>query len=221
MQFCLKLCGAAALAVMATASSAAESSAIAKSVVKIDRRTGRLVRVVVPAPGARPAPGTPQAESLIEAIDAAARQHALDPALVHSVIETESNYNPFALSPKGAEGLMQLMPSTARRFGVGNSFNFAENLQGGVRYLRYLLDLFRNEQLAVAAYNAGEKAVIRYGGVPPYKETRDYVRKVTSRYEIKRQAASDTASASRPQEPEYRPVEWAVDPEGNLLIFTR
>ena len=70
----------------------------------------------------------------------------LDPLLVHSVIQAESNYNPFALSPKGAQGLMQLMPSTARRFGVTNSFNIADNVQGGVRYLRYLLDMFGDHE---------------------------------------------------------------------------
>jgi soluble lytic murein transglycosylase-like protein len=96
--------------------------------------------------------------------------------LIHSVIKVESNYNPFAVSSKGAQGLMQLIPSTARRFGVSNVFNPAENIQGGSKYLKYLLDLFGgNSALALAAYNAGEGAVARYGGVPPFPETQNYL----------------------------------------------
>jgi soluble lytic murein transglycosylase-like protein len=92
------------------------------------------------------------------------------------VIKVESNYNPFAISNKGAFGLMQLVPATARRFGVSNVFNPVQNIQGGARYLRYLLDLYEdNYPLALAAYNAGEGAVAKYRGVPPYKETQNYL----------------------------------------------
>ena len=118
---------------------------------------------------------------------------------------------------------MQLMPSTARRFGVRNSFNFAENIEGGVRYLRYLLDLFEDEKLAVAAYNAGEEAVIRYGGVPPYAETQNYVRAV-SRQLRQRQAGCRRRPPSRNRakpEPVYRPIEQFVDEQGNIFIRTR
>ncbi len=119
---------------------------------------------------------------------------------------------------------MQLMPSTARRFGVRNSFNFAENIEGGVRYLRYLLTLFGDQKLAVAAYNAGEEAVIRHGGVPPYAETRNYVRVVSRNYASARQAAAGAASSPEPvktAEPVYRPIEQFVDEQGNIIIRTR
>ena len=118
-----------------------------------------------------------------ELIVSTAERHSIDPDLVRAVVKVESNFNPAAVSRKGATGLMQLMPTTARRFGVGNIFDPEENLDGGVRYLKHLLGLFEgNLALSLAAYNAGEKAVARYGGIPPYPETRRYVRKVSSLY---------------------------------------
>jgi soluble lytic murein transglycosylase-like protein len=103
----------------------------------------------------------------------------LAPALVLAVIATESNYNPNAVSPKNAQGLMQLIPDTARRFGVRNILDPAQNIRGGMAYLRWLLAYFEGDiTLAAAAYNAGERAVERYRGVPPYAETRLYVRKI-------------------------------------------
>lgn len=117
-------------------------------------------------------------------IDTASRTHGVDAALVHAVISAESGYNPGAISKAGARGLMQLMPDTARRYGVHNIMDPIENISAGVRYLRDLIAMFNgNLELAIAAYNAGENAVIRYGNkVPPYAETAQYVPRVLGFY---------------------------------------
>jgi hypothetical protein len=112
-------------------------------------------------------------------INAIATQNGVDPALVKAIIRAESGFDHQAVSRKGAQGLMQLMPQTADRYAVGDAFDPADNIRGGVRYLRFLQDLFPGQlQLVVAAYNAGENAVLRYGGIPPYAETREYVARV-------------------------------------------
>lgn len=114
-------------------------------------------------------------------INACALEYGVDKALVKAVIHAESGYNPNAVSSKGAQGLMQLMPKTAQGLKVNNSFDPKENIRGGVRYLRFLLDTFKGDvALAVAAYNAGLSRVAQYGGIPPYEETRNYVSKVLS-----------------------------------------
>jgi soluble lytic murein transglycosylase-like protein len=115
---------------------------------------------------------------------AAARIYQLEPALLHAVISAESGYNALARSPKGARGLMQLMPDTARRYGVDNPLDPEQNIYGGAAYLRDLLTLFGNDvNLALAAYNAGEGSVMEYGNrIPPYRETTQYVPKVLSYY---------------------------------------
>lgn len=121
-------------------------------------------------------------------VDRIATQYRLDPALMHAVISAESSYNPWAVSPKGAMGLMQLMPGTAERFGVNNPYDPIANMHGGARYLRWLLDQFNDPRLAVAAYNAGEGAVQKYGNqVPPYQETQTYVVRVLDFYQQYRQ----------------------------------
>ncbi len=114
----------------------------------------------------------------------AAERHQVDAKLLHAVIQTESAYNSAAISSAGAVGLMQLMPDTARRFGVTDRNDPDQNVDGGTRYLRYLLDLFPNDlDLAVAAYNAGENAVIRHNNtIPPYPETQNYVKQVLALY---------------------------------------
>ena len=113
----------------------------------------------------------------------AATRHSVDPALVRAVIETESNWNPMAKSRKGAMGLMQLIPSTAVRFGVNDAFSPRQNVDAGVHYLKTLLDRYNgNLDLALAAYNAGEGAVDRAHGVPAYRETRNYVQRVQDAY---------------------------------------
>ena len=141
-------------------------------------------------------------EQLIEAIGA---EHDLDPDLIRAVIRAESNFNPRAVSRKGAQGLMQLMPGTIWRLSVGDAYDPRENIGAGVRYLRELLDLFRGDlTLALAAYNAGENAVLRYRGVPPYQETQGYVTKVLKWY---RQTARESGgkraikTAARPPDP--------------------
>lgn len=114
-------------------------------------------------------------------IEDAAGRFGISSDLIRAVIQVESAFDEFAVSSKGAKGLMQLMPATARRFGVSNPFDPAQAIMGGAEYLKYLLDLFRgNVDLAVAGYNAGENAVLKYGGVPPYKETRNYVIRINS-----------------------------------------
>lgn len=116
-------------------------------------------------------------------IDEAARHFDVDAALVSAVIKAESDYNPRDVSNKGARGLMQLMPSTAERFGVTNSFDPTANVYAGTRYLRWLLDTFdRNADLAVAAYNAGEGNVWKYNGVPPFRETVNYIARIAKHF---------------------------------------
>ena len=116
-------------------------------------------------------------------INSMAQRFGLNHSLLHAVIQAESSYNPNALSKKGAVGLMQLMPGTAERYGVKDRYNPRENVAGGTRYLRDLLTQFRDVELALAAYNAGENAVIKYGRkIPPYPETQTYVRRVLRFY---------------------------------------
>lgn len=131
--------------------------------------------------------GTPARREASADLDQLVEQTAgrlqIDPQLVHAIIQVESDYDPKAVSRKGALGLMQLVPGTARRFGVENPFDPKQNIEGGINYLRYLLDLFGNDlTLSLAAYNAGENSVLRRGGIPSIPETRDYVRRVTTLY---------------------------------------
>jgi soluble lytic murein transglycosylase-like protein len=126
-----------------------------------------------------------------DVIDYRAREHGIRPDLVRAVIQAKSAFNPRARSNKGAMGLMQLMPATARELGVRNAYDPLENIRGGVAYLRHLLDRYENnEELALAAYNAGPGAVDKYGqSVPPYKETRNYVKQISRMTDV-----SDTST---------------------------
>jgi len=228
--FCFSLGLAAALsACRIWAAGAPEPSGQITSVVRADVRTGKLVRSVVVTPkniaGRRVeetvvaprvvTPSLPTAEPLVppagieQAVEQIAAQHSLSPALIHSVIKVESNYDPHAVSPKGALGLMQLIPSTARRFGVTDVFNPVENIQGGARYLKYLLNLFGGSySRALAAYNAGEAAVARYRGVPPFSETQNYLVRVLQQWE--------RMAASKPPEPAKRQTH--AEPDGTNHI---
>lgn len=121
--------------------------------------------------------------SYADIIKTACDRHGVDPALVHAIVKVESDFNPTALSRKGAMGLMQLMPQTATDMNVNNSFNPNENIDGGVKYLRYLMDRYEgNLSLALAAYNSGETAVKKWGTVPPFRETQNYVQRILKIY---------------------------------------
>ncbi|HEY2867659.1 MAG TPA: lytic transglycosylase domain-containing protein [Pyrinomonadaceae bacterium] len=115
-----------------------------------------------------------------------ARRYAIDPLLIYSQMHQESTFKQRAISPKGARGLMQLMPDTARRMGVANIYDAKQNIEGGVKYMRFLLDMFGGDvNLALAGYNAGENAVMKYGNqIPPYRETLEYVRRISGRYNM-------------------------------------
>lgn len=201
-------------------------------VVRADPRTGKLVRSVIvtakPVAARKAAEGEVAPRGINEAVDAIAATQSLPPQLVHSVIKVESNYNPLAVSAKGAQGLMQLMPDTARRFGVANSFDPVDNIQGGARYLRYLLDLYKGDyNLALAAYNAGEGAVEKYGTVPPYPETLNYLVQVGRQFQ--KSATPAPAPAAQPvasQPVEIQPagpahIQEVAGPDGSVRYISR
>ena len=213
-------------------------------VIRADPRTGQFVktvhvvarvvpvRVVAPLSTSAEQPAGPETlagSSVRSMVEETARQYEVSPELVDSVIQVESNYNPYAVSPKGAQGLMQLMPATARRFGVRNTFDPKDNVEGGVRYLKFLQETFKDERLAIAAYNAGEGAVQKYGNVPPYQETMTYVAIVGRKYGQARRAeqqklASKQASNPRdnpPPEPQHRPLAQFTDSDGKLHLITQ
>lgn len=120
-----------------------------------------------------------QMQYIEKIVDAAGKKYNIHPNLIKSIIKAESDFDPEALSPVGAQGLMQLMPGTARALGVKNPWNIAQNIDGGVKYFSEQLKKFNGDvELALAAYNAGPNSVIKYDGIPPYKETQNYIKKV-------------------------------------------
>ncbi len=166
-----------------------------------------------PEPAVQPAVVSPKSEPFVPIIEKYARENQLDPSLIHSIIAAESNFNPKAVSPKGARGLMQLMPATAARLGVENSFDPEQNIKGGVRHFRWLMDNFNNNlNLSLAAYNAGENLVQRLGRVPEIKETKEYVRKITKQYDKKQ------LSAQAEPEPKITPTYRYLDEAGVLHL---
>ncbi|MGH9327659.1 MAG: lytic transglycosylase domain-containing protein [Terriglobia bacterium] len=196
----------------------------ADHIVQITNQDGEPVYVNTGNPARRnpsgpttPFSSTPSVEappSLRRLAAETAREFRVDPALVDAVIKVESGYNPGAVSSKGAMGLMQLVPATARRFGVENPFNPGENIAGGVSYLRYLLKVFSgNVPLSLAAYNAGEHSVLHAGGIPAIAETVHYVRKVTSLYHL---SEAPSATLRAPRDP---PIVRTVDARG-VIHFT-
>jgi len=139
---------------------------------------------------------TPRSQSVNDVINAASGRYHLDPDLINSVIHAESGFNPRAVSPKGAQGLMQLMPRTASRLGVANSFDPGDNLEGGTRYLRELLERYNFDLIkALAAYNAGPGRVEQYHGVPPYYETQAYVARIIRDFNRKKLAERKAIAA--------------------------
>lgn len=184
-------------------------------------------RSTIRTPSAAPLAGSPSLASagltasatppgrLDRIVRESAERHQLDPALVKAVISTESGWNPRAVSRKGAVGLMQLIPGTAQRFGVSNPYDPAQNVEGGTTYLKSLLDRYNgNLPKSLAAYNAGEGAVDRSGGVPAYPETQQYVRKVTAAY-----FRPGSGRTSTLWSPPRRPVRREVESNGRV-VFT-
>src|SRR6185369_2673833 len=159
------------------------------------------------------------------------KRNSVDPLLLYSIMHQESSFKPRAMSNKGARGLMQLMRGTASRFGVSNIWDPRQNIEGGARYMRFLLDMFSGDvQLALAGYNAGEGAVMKYGNqVPPYSETREYVRRIGNRYSMIRDpnaiATASTAALEQkdptPLNVYERSVFMARLPDGRIQLVSQ
>lgn len=139
-----------------------------------------LCAVVLPSTAAINTSGRNAYDDIIQDV---ASRYNVPAKLIHSIIQVESNYDPYAVSKKGAVGLMQLMPATAREYGVEDRYDPRQNIEGGVKYLKYLMKLFNDKtDLVLAAYNAGQEAIKEYDGIPPYNETINYIKKVTANY---------------------------------------
>ena len=150
---------------------------------------------------------TPAQQKVVGLVRALAPEYGVSPRLVMAVIKAESNFEPAAVSPKNAQGLMQLIPETSLRFNVKKPFDPEQNIRGGLSYLRWLLAYFEGDVgLVAAAYNAGEGAVNRFRGIPPYAETRDYVRKIMSIFKKDEHPFDPTVTAPSPELPRIRPA---------------
>ena len=160
------------------------------------------------APGVRSAPTDPgKYDQLIQSLS---RKHGIHPQLIHAVIKAESNYNPGAVSSKGAKGLMQLMPETAKEYGVDDIYDPQQNIEAGIKHLKYLLDKYNTDlDLALAAYNAGQQAVDKYDRIPPYPETRTYINRINQSL-----AGKGVLSAAR----RMRNIYTYTNTEGRLVI---
>ncbi|HSB60418.1 MAG TPA: lytic transglycosylase domain-containing protein [Vicinamibacteria bacterium] len=154
------------------------------------------------------------AERYASTIRETAERYGVSERLVSAVIRVESDFNPRAVSRSGARGLMQLMPATASGLGVRDSFDPRQNIDGGVRHLRWLLDRLGNLSLALAAYNAGERAVLTHGGIPPYRETQDYVTRVLRFFDGGERASAHPSVTYRVVEPDGTLVYTNIPPHG-------
>jgi len=184
-----------------------------EEIVSVDRQE-------IPLPPPPPAAQAPTREDVDRWVNSASDQHRVDPDLIRSVIKAESGFNPRAVSPKGAQGLMQLMPSTASKLGVKDAFAPGENIEGGTRYLRDLLVLYNNDMAkALAAYNAGPQRVAQYNGVPPYRETHAYVARVIKDFNRTKLAARAQPGAAK-QNPQAA-ASPAKTPKAQRAVETR
>jgi soluble lytic murein transglycosylase-like protein len=242
MQYCFQfvlISGVAGFLLQAASLPEPQTPRAIKTIVRADA-TGRLVRsvvvsprvvhenVIAPKPVATELPEPEHAaptgppSTFREAVDWIAQKHSLPPQLVHSVISVESGYNPNAISPKGAQGLMQLIPATAHRFGVNNVFNPVENVEGGAKYLQYLLELYKGDfRLALAAYNAGEGAVNKYRGIPPYPETVNYINQVGRRLVEAQQQKKKVEVKPEPAKPVEPAIHQIIGPDGKVRYVTK
>jgi len=192
-----------------------EGPAVSTAAAKADPAVATPASRATPATSSPASTGRPTtAEELDLIVQKTAEKHRVDPRLVRAVIATESNWNVAAVSQKGAQGLMQLIPETAQQLGVYDAFDPAQNVDGGVRYLSMMLDRYNGDvHKALAAYNAGPGAVDRSGGVPRFRETRNYVRKVTSAYLGGTGLQPRAISAAAPL-----PIYRAVEADGRVVF---
>jgi soluble lytic murein transglycosylase-like protein len=167
-----------------------------------------------PSPENQPATKPSKTNQYDSIIEKYAGDYRLDPHLIRSIIATESGFNPKAVSPKGARGLMQLMPATAARLGVQNSFDPEQNIHGGIKHFRSLMDNFNDVTLSLAAYNAGENRVQRLGRVPEIRETREYVQSVTKRWN----ASKEFTAPVQQEEDKPSPIFRFPDEDGVLHL---
>jgi hypothetical protein len=185
----------------------------------------KIIGAVPPPPAPPPpiaAPPKTKAEAYDPIIVKYAANYHLDPSLIRSIIEIESGFNAKAVSSKGARGLMQLMPETAKQLGVKDSYDPEQNIQGGVKHFRSLMDTFNQDiGLSLAAYNAGENLVLRLGRIPSIKETQDYVELVTKRYQkLKNQEPLVVQAQVNEKEPEPIPALFRFMDESGVLYLT-
>jgi hypothetical protein len=196
-----------------------ENGVICYTDAPLGKKTEKVMKESSAGQSAPSAAASGQAGDYSTYVTRAASKYEIEPELIHAVIKTESNGNERAVSRKGAIGLMQLMPSTAMDMDVSDPFNPQENIEGGAKYLKYLLERFNGDlTLALAAYNAGPTTVEKYGSVPPISETRQYVKKVFSLYNGKK---SYTPSAAAKRETPAPPVKiYKVVLEDGTTLFT-